>query len=109
MINSEAIQFYRQNGWLVVDDVLTAAQLAEARRVALAQQVAWALPAKDVARRVSPRRAAVVAVTGEEVEEQPRLTERPGNARREHARPHSRGSSPHYGGNSGGCARTRYT
>jgi phytanoyl-CoA hydroxylase len=32
MIDSQAIQFYRRDGWLVVDDVLSAAQLEGARR-----------------------------------------------------------------------------
>src|SRR5215472_14999466 len=52
-------------------------QLAKARGIAFAQQVARSLPAKDVARRIAPRRATIVAVAGEEVEKQPRLTERP--------------------------------
>src|SRR5438874_5133560 len=53
-------------------------QLTKARRVAFAQKVAGALPAKDVAGRIAPRRATVLAVAGEEVEKQARLTERPG-------------------------------
>src|SRR5262249_47823921 len=52
-------------------------QLAKAARIAFAEQVAGTLPSENVARRVAPRSAPVLAVAGEEVEKQIRLTERP--------------------------------
>src|SRR6185312_16210701 len=52
-------------------------QLAEALGIAFAEQVAGALPAEHVARRVAPGRAAIGLVAGEEVEEERRLGEAP--------------------------------
>src|SRR5947209_8194884 len=52
-------------------------QLLEGLGVALAQQVAGFLPAEDVARRHSPRRAFVILVAGQEVEEQAGVHEIP--------------------------------
>src|SRR5437762_12868561 len=52
-------------------------QRAKGFRIAFAQQVAGTLPSEDVSGRVAPRRAAVTAVAGEEVEKQARLAERP--------------------------------
>jgi phytanoyl-CoA hydroxylase len=48
MIDSEAIQFYRGNGWLVVEDVLSAVQLERARQ-ALREMLdgAWGLTNHD--------------------------------------------------------------
>ena len=55
-------------------------QLAKRLRVAFAEQIAGALPAEDVARRIAPRRALVFLVAGEKIEEQARLAERPRRA-----------------------------
>src|SRR6185312_2881684 len=52
-------------------------QLGEGLGIALAEQIARALPAEIVARRVAPGRAVVALVAGEEVEEQRGLAERP--------------------------------
>src|SRR6266851_1981020 len=52
-------------------------QLPEGFRIAFAEQIARALPAEVIARRVAPRGAAVGLVAGEEIEEQARLVERP--------------------------------
>src|SRR5690348_4441058 len=52
-------------------------QLAKRLRVTLAEQIARALPAEHVARRIAPWRAVVLLVAREEVEEQARLAERP--------------------------------
>src|SRR5712671_6488962 len=52
-------------------------EFAEALGVALAEEIAGALPAEHVARRIAPWRAAVVLVAGEEIEEQRRLGEAP--------------------------------
>src|SRR5947199_100284 len=52
-------------------------QLLERRRVTLLEEVAGPLPAEHVVGRVPPRRALVVALAHEEVEEQRRLVELP--------------------------------
>src|SRR5438270_13148270 len=52
-------------------------QRAKTLRVAFAQQVARTLPAEDVSCWIAPWRAAIVAIPGEEIEEQTGLTERP--------------------------------
>src|SRR4029434_3734385 len=52
-------------------------QLIEGSCVALAEQVAGLLPAENCAGRMAPRRAMVALVTGEKIEEQARLAERP--------------------------------
>src|SRR6185437_16352849 len=52
-------------------------QLFEGLRIAFADEVAGTLPAEIRARRVAPRRAVIILVAGEEVEEQARLRERP--------------------------------
>src|SRR5471030_1734209 len=52
-------------------------QLLEGFGVALAEQIAGALPAEVVARRVAPRRAMVFLIARKEVEEERRLAERP--------------------------------
>src|ERR1700744_99799 len=52
-------------------------ELLVALGVALAEQVAGALPAEHVARRLAPGRAMVVLVAGQEVHEQRRLGELP--------------------------------
>src|SRR5207247_8816208 len=52
-------------------------ELAEGGRVALLQEIAGALPAEHVVRRVAPRRALEVLLAHEELEEQRRLVELP--------------------------------
>src|SRR5207302_3067694 len=52
-------------------------QFPEGLCVALAEQVAGALPAEYGAGRVAPRRAVIFLIAGEEIEEQARLTELP--------------------------------
>src|SRR5436309_1611984 len=52
-------------------------QLLERRRVTLLEEVAGPLPAEHVVGRVPPRRALVVALAHEELEEQRRLVELP--------------------------------
>src|SRR6185437_16657683 len=52
-------------------------QLAKGPRVTFAEQVAGTLPAENVPRRVPPGCAPVVPVSGEEIEKQARLAERP--------------------------------
>src|SRR3954468_16844146 len=52
-------------------------QLLEGLGVTFAEQVAGLLPAEHRARRVAPRRAVVLLVAGQEVEEHARLAERP--------------------------------
>src|SRR6267143_2844561 len=62
-------------------------ELAEGLRVALLQEIAGALPAEHVVRRVAPRGALEVLLTHEELEEQRRLVELPAPLRvREHRR-----------------------
>src|SRR5262249_39708716 len=53
-------------------------QLAEGAHVAFAHEIPGALPAEHRASRITPRRAAVFLIAGEEIEEQARLAERPG-------------------------------
>src|SRR5450755_3974929 len=53
-------------------------ELAKARCVSLAKQIAGALPSKDVSCRVAPRRAAVLLIAGQKIQKKPRLAERPG-------------------------------
>src|SRR6476659_10073132 len=55
-------------------------QLTKRPRIAFAQQIAGALPAEHVPRRVAPRRTAVLLVACEEIQEQAGLAERPGFA-----------------------------
>ena len=50
-------------------------QFVEGLRVAFAEQIAGLLPAEDGARRITPRRAVVGLVAGEEIEEQAGLAE----------------------------------
>src|SRR5208282_3447432 len=52
-------------------------ELLEAPRIAFAEEIAGALPAEHVARRVAPRGAVVLLIAGEEVEEETRLREAP--------------------------------
>src|SRR5438874_67505 len=60
-------------------------ELAKGGRVALLQEIAGALPAEHVVRRVAPRRALEVLLAHEELEEQRRLVELPAPLRvREH-------------------------
>src|SRR3954471_21074306 len=52
-------------------------QLVEAAGVALAKEVTGLLPAEDVARRHSPRRAVIGLIAGEEIEEQAGMDQSP--------------------------------
>src|SRR2546427_9983975 len=52
-------------------------QFAKALRIAFTEKIAGSLPAENVARRIAPRRAAVLLIAGQEIEEQARLAERP--------------------------------
>src|SRR5262249_10568537 len=52
-------------------------QLAEGAGIAFAQQITGALPAEHGAGRIAPRRAVVLLISGEEVEKERRLAERP--------------------------------
>src|SRR5690349_9606211 len=52
-------------------------QLVESLRVAFAEQIAGLLPAEDVARGHAPRRAMIVLIAGEKVEEQAGMHEIP--------------------------------
>src|SRR5208282_6004938 len=52
-------------------------ELLERRGISLAEEIAWLLPAEDVAGRHAPRRASEVAVAGEEIEEKARVHEAP--------------------------------
>src|SRR5271166_1731018 len=52
-------------------------ELLERRRISLAEEIAGLLPAEHVAGRHAPRRAAEVAVAGEEIEEQGRVQKTP--------------------------------
>src|SRR4029077_6362198 len=52
-------------------------QLLEGLRVAFAEQITGLLPAEDVARRHAPRRAVVLLVAGQEVEEEAGVHELP--------------------------------
>src|SRR5205814_10155923 len=52
-------------------------QLLEARRIAFLEQVAWALPAEEIERRVAPRRAFEFLPAHEELQEERRLIELP--------------------------------
>ena len=61
-------------------------QFLEGLGVTLAEQVAGLLPAEDVARRHAPRRALIILIAGEEVQEQAGMHEIPllALAEREH-------------------------
>ena len=50
-------------------------QLSEGLGIALSEEIAGALPAEIVARRIAPRGATVGLVPGEKIEEQARLVE----------------------------------
>src|SRR5947209_17770071 len=52
-------------------------QLLECLRIAFAQQIAGALPAKIIARRIAPGGAMIGLVSRKEIEKQARLIERP--------------------------------
>ena len=52
-------------------------QLLERRGVALAKQIAGALPAEDVAGRVAPGRAAVLLIAGQKIQVQGRVVQTP--------------------------------
>src|SRR5271169_1283877 len=70
-------------------------QLFEGLGVAFAEQIARALPAKEIACRIAPGGAAVGLVAGEKIEEQARLVERPATAAaREDAAEQFLGASP---------------
>src|SRR5579883_264767 len=55
-------------------------KLLERLGVAFAEQVARPLPAKDIARRISPGRTAIALIAGEKIEKQARLVEGPATA-----------------------------